>query len=374
MRESVPPAPVNSRRRRADKRQRILSALRASIVSGKLGPGERFPTRMDLLKRFDVSTLTLQKALDELADEGFLVARGRSGTFVAEHPPHLSNFGIVFRHRDGTNAPWPRFWHAIVAEAARRAHAGAVRFSIYYTMDGRRETTEYATLDRVARTNLARGLLFCHAPTDLLDSRILDESTMGCVSIGRIEHPKVSQLLIDTPGFVHRALDWLQKRGRKRVAILTGITTASARELAGFVDGVSRRGMKTHPWWQQALDVRNPAWAKPYAELLGRSDERPDGLIIGNDNLVEHACAGLAAAGVRVPDAMDVVAHSNFPCSTPSVLPVQRLGYDARDVMDQFLDLVRPTGARRVTRQTRTINPKFETELQHIEPQHGEAL
>lgn len=375
MKERIVPSPTPLRHRRADKRQQVLSALRGSIVDGRYRPGERIPTRVELLETFDVSTLTLQKALDQLGEEGFLVSRGRSGTFVTEKPPHLGSFGIVFRHPDTPETPWPRFWHALAAEATRRTHLGAARFTPYYSMNGRRETPEYRTLRRVARTHLARGLLFCYAPTDLLDSSILRESTSVCVAIGRVEHPQVSQLLIDASGFIRRSLDWLQRRKRKRIALLTGTTTfASERELTLFKDELARRGMKTRSWWQQALDVRSPAWAKPYAELLGRSDDRPDGLIIANDNLVEHACAGLASAGVRVPEQMDVVAHCNFPWATPSLLPVQRLGYDARDVLDTFLELAGSPSARKPKRHVRTIEARFEHELERNETPTDEAL
>ena len=63
----------------------------------------------------------------------------------------------------------------------------------------------------------------------------------------------------------------------------------------------------------------------------------PDALLISDDNLVEHATAGLVAAGARVPEDVEVVAHCNFPWPTPSVLSVERLGYDAREVLDRCL-------------------------------------
>jgi hypothetical protein len=67
---------------------------------------------------------------------------------------------------------------------------------------------------------------------------------------------------------------------------------------------------------------------------------RPDGLIIADDNFVEAASGGLIRAGVRVPEDVEVVAHCNFPWPTPSVLPVKRLGFSARQVLRECINSV----------------------------------
>ena len=56
--------------------------------------------------------------------------------------------------------------------------------------------------------------------------------------------------------------------------------------------------------------------------------ERPDGLIVTDDNLLTSASEGLLAAGVRVPEEVSVVALTNFPNLVPSAVPVTRIGFD----------------------------------------------
>ena len=68
--------------------------------------------------------------------------------------------------------------------------------------------------------------------------------------------------------------------------------------------------------------------------------ERPDALIITDDNLVEYAAAGVIAAGMRVPEELEVVAHCNFPWPTPSVVPVKRLGYEVTRILQACLDSI----------------------------------
>ena len=82
-----------------------------------------------------------------------------------------------------------------------------------------------------------------------------------------------------------------------------------------------------------------PESARNAMHLLMHADqkERPDGLIITDDNLVEAATAGLLDAGVSVPQDLTVVAHCNFPWPTPSHVPARRLGYDVRQILSACL-------------------------------------
>lgn len=61
----------------------IKGILRESISSGRWSPGEMIPSEHQLQLEYDVSRNTVQKAIDELVQEGFLVRKQGKGTFVA---------------------------------------------------------------------------------------------------------------------------------------------------------------------------------------------------------------------------------------------------------------------------------------------------
>jgi GntR family transcriptional regulator len=61
----------------------ITQNLRELISSGQLHPGEPVPSEWDLSGLYGVSRLTVRRALDELAREGWLIRRHGVGTFVA---------------------------------------------------------------------------------------------------------------------------------------------------------------------------------------------------------------------------------------------------------------------------------------------------
>jgi DNA-binding transcriptional regulator YhcF (GntR family) len=60
----------------------IARALEAEIRGGKIPPGTRLPTVREIAVTLSVTTSTVQRAMNELAGTGMIVAQGSAGTFV----------------------------------------------------------------------------------------------------------------------------------------------------------------------------------------------------------------------------------------------------------------------------------------------------
>ena len=67
--------------------QWLCACLRADIQSGRLQPGARLPSSRYLADLAGTARGTVVAALEQLQAEGYLVARSRSGTFVAGRAP-----------------------------------------------------------------------------------------------------------------------------------------------------------------------------------------------------------------------------------------------------------------------------------------------
>ncbi|HUQ56800.1 GntR family transcriptional regulator [Lentzea sp.] len=76
----------NARRGRVGYRD-IANDLRRQIDSGELPPGSKVPGENDLTSRYGVEQPTARRALDVLKNEGLIVAKRGSGTFVREFKP-----------------------------------------------------------------------------------------------------------------------------------------------------------------------------------------------------------------------------------------------------------------------------------------------
>jgi DNA-binding LacI/PurR family transcriptional regulator len=99
---------------------------------------------------------------------------------------------------------------------------------------------------------------------------------------------------------------------------------------------MAERRLAAHPQWMQFVDVWSPMSARRCLHLMleGRAKERPNGVILADDNFVSAATQGIVDAGVRVPDDLSVVALANFPVGIEAAVPVTRIGFDVRAMLD----------------------------------------
>jgi len=63
--------------------QQLQRALRGAIENGIIGPDDALPPERDLAEMLGVSRITVRKAIDELVDDGMLIRKQGSGTFVS---------------------------------------------------------------------------------------------------------------------------------------------------------------------------------------------------------------------------------------------------------------------------------------------------
>ena len=63
--------------------QTILDDVRSAIISGEWPPGYRIPFENDMAATYGVSRMTVNKALTQLAREGFIERRRKVGSFVS---------------------------------------------------------------------------------------------------------------------------------------------------------------------------------------------------------------------------------------------------------------------------------------------------
>ena len=63
--------------------QQLQRALRGAIENRVIGPDDALPPERDLAEMLNVSRITVRKAIDELVEEGLLIRKQGSGTFVS---------------------------------------------------------------------------------------------------------------------------------------------------------------------------------------------------------------------------------------------------------------------------------------------------
>jgi DNA-binding LacI/PurR family transcriptional regulator len=312
---------------------RVLAHLRREIVNRRLAPGARLPTRDNLVARLKVSKGTVQKALTELAGEGWVVPRGVAGTYVCEDVPFVVRYGLVFPWRPSAAKPWALFWKTIAHTATALARPGELEFVTYYA-GAEASPADIATLNRDVTAHRVSGLIFTGPPWGLEGTPALTQENMPRVSItaGSLGFPRV---WLDGAGFWQRAMEEVARRGRRRLAIVVAMIEEDCAAIEFCLATAKQWGLELRPEWVQNVPTAAPHGTPNLMRLLMSLPEerRPDSLIVFDDNLVEHALRGLLEAGVDVGRDVDVVAGCNHPLERPDVLPVCRLGYDSRELV-----------------------------------------
>lgn len=87
----------------------LADALRAVILSKNNLSGARIPASRALAEELSVSRMTVTTAFDQLLSEGYLVARKGSGTFIADHIPHLAPPAPRIARAPAPSRPWLPF-------------------------------------------------------------------------------------------------------------------------------------------------------------------------------------------------------------------------------------------------------------------------
>ena len=77
------PAPKN-----APLYQQIYDEIKDAIEKGVYAPKERIPSELELAEQYDVSRITVRRAVEELCSDGYLVKQQGRGTFVST--PHIN--------------------------------------------------------------------------------------------------------------------------------------------------------------------------------------------------------------------------------------------------------------------------------------------
>jgi len=328
----------------AERQSTIFTYVRDGIITGKFQPGGRIPTIEQLEARFGISRLTIRLALNRLRKDGFIVSRGRYGTFVRDNPPHLSNYGVVLH--SASCAHWSQYDLAFLNEAGRM-HMPNKRVHCYHILGGSVPPADYRRiLDDVERNRLA-GLIFTNPPRELAGTPVLEAPGIPRVFIELPKRAAGPTVYFDLKQWRHKALRFLAAHGRRKLAFIEVALAGKAPQAVyeAVRADAARYGMQTCRRWVQGVSLAAPQWASALmALLIHDGPDHPDALVINDDNLVEHVTAGLAEAGVNAPRDMDVVAHANFPWPTPGALPVTRLGFSITEALQtaiRYIDLQR---------------------------------
>jgi len=344
------------------KQKRIIDDLSNRILSGEYAPGATLPTRLDLEVHYKVSPITLQRAMDQLANLGMVESNSR-GTVVASRLSQHYSYGLVFPSRDTKEFPWGFFFHALLKAAKEMEKTMNIEFPVFYCGEHAGvENRDYRMLEYMVEARSFAGLFLLN-PYFLKDTPVLKQKDIPLVTHTPCNLPEAPALVFDYACYAQQAMSWFREQGCRRPAMITsGQVEWDTGAHHHFQLAAETNGLELRSEWVQSVPLYAPHCARNAAHLLfSNPNDRPDALLISDDTLVEAAGEGLLAAGVRSPQDVTVIALCNFPCLPKSPIPLSFLGFDSREILEQLIDVVKRcrAGTIEVSEQT-LISPHFE--------------
>lgn len=326
--------------------QHVKTELLAAIARNEYVRGEPFITQRELCARYQVSTTTAARALNELVMEGVLVRRRGQGTFVADQPvkpaPVRSAEGTIAYigpsgwQQDG-NGPHPA---AIVAGVDSVCAELGFHLSITPSVDTPED--EHRAVRRALDAGVSGILLYPHEGRENAD--VLGEVVQRGVPLVMVDRYRpdlpTDAVIADNYEVGKQLTDHLVRLGHERIATLWGETdcTSVRDRLVGHLQSLREHGLPAHP---RLTALRNyldlPEEERiAYLRALLTGTEAPTALVCVNGGVLLTALhdmlkVDLALVGrVDLAGMDDQVPYNQVPFTkVAAVLPSREIGVEA---------------------------------------------
>ena len=329
--------------------EEITAAMRERLLNGLYPRGSRLPVRKDLQAEYRTSPDVMQAVFNTLREDGQLVARGRLGSYVVDHPPCLDRFAWIYP------LDWAHYG-ALAMHRDLKTFCGNINesnecphYMWYYHADDNDRLKE-----DIARRRVAALILPVGGFSDW--TRHLkawpDIPTVRFAYSEDIEPPAkatVPTLVFPLGQFLARALNILREQGARKIAIWTLGPLGPAYRRAWEAQ-LAARNMESHPLWEIVSEVHTTAHQTSYLlRLLQQTPVGlPEGIVIYDDNLAGAVHGGIESLELAAPDRLRIVCHSHgtsIPWDRHT--PAASLGFSIRDIVAACTDLIRRQQADR---------------------------
>ena len=323
---------------------------------------------MEIVKKFGSSPLTVKRAFRQLVDHGLC---GRCRRWARLSPITRRTFAGMGSRSCTSGVVRRRCFLRTRSRRRRRRFHARIRPAVlagYYEIDNHADGEGYRSLVDDLKARRLAGLIFATHPGPLIGTPLLARDGIPRVAISSdpwLAANGVAIQYVDGGALMQRALVLAAEAGASRVALLWRPQSAWREELDKLRGDAARLGVELTRRHVQMPALREIGSIEHcvYGLLDDALGRRPDALVITDDNFVDEATRAIARTGVRVPEELRVIAHCNYPLLPPAAVPVTRLGFDLRAMLERCIGVL---SARRVGREAESVGcipPLLEEEL-----------
>ncbi|BCJ98010.1 GntR family transcriptional regulator [Anaerocolumna chitinilytica] len=165
------------------KYETVKHAILNQIHTGELHTGDKLPNEEDYMKLFNVSGITIRKALTELANEGYIVRIKRKGSFVnnpkiTENQSHL--IALILSAEDYYDSSYMK-----IIKGAQRM-AAEFNYSLIVEWSNENLAIEQASIQKMLDRNVDGFLIYPFDPIKSIDNfKLIEQRNIPYVLVDR---------------------------------------------------------------------------------------------------------------------------------------------------------------------------------------------
>jgi GntR family transcriptional regulator of arabinose operon len=325
-------------RTESPKYRQIYDALKQAMSSGEYRAGQRLPTESELVKTFDTSRVTVNRALRELQLAGFIDRRVGSGSYVCAAAAQDYTFGLLIPDLGRTEIFEP------ICRGMAEAQVGQQQVLLWGRSPGQSEDVEGQARDLCQQwiAKKVAGVFF--APLELtgekdrVNERIAElfaASDIPVVLLDRDVVPYPERSSYDLVGIDNRRAGYvvtshLIGAGCKRL-IFVGKHRSAPSCVArgvGFREALQDSGIEFRN--ESLQHQTDPSSEEQIRRLI--SELRPDGIVCSNDFTAAQLMRTLERLSIRVPEDVKMVGFDDVKYASLLSVPLTTIHQPCADI------------------------------------------
>lgn len=324
----------------------VMSWFDKQVETEKLKPSDRIPSTDDLAKALNIGRKVIQQALAKLSERGMLERRPGRGTFLSRSIK-TKRIALVFPSLTLTGQAFGFFrllCNDALQEAERRGYKATVHF--VDTSKGQNIYPE-ELLYQIHEGRVMSVMTFCGIS--------LKDCPLPCIVGGTVSPTNIRESMD------FRGLSYLSSRGFTQIAIVIhGEVPKDSKALNECISEVRQdhsADLNIKAFYpSEGHAINNKDWIMDIISANG--DYKPEALLILDDNLTRDAIFSLLKHGIKIPEDIAILSHTNKGSLILSPVELTRLEMDTLEHAQYYFDMLdaKLAGTKHVSTQSR---PRF---------------
>ncbi len=305
--------------------RQIALHFEKEIFEGRLKPGEKLPSTRDLAKSFDVNPETIQTSLKMLADRGLIERKRKCGSFVRRKSVGKC-LGIAVG-REIFGSVDMAFFCLLFNKVTSMLESDGWSLKLFVmTREKRFDKGFYEMESAISDGSLDALLEIC--TSDIVVDWLEKHCTIPYF---------VSPVSADYADFIRKGFAHLHANGRRNPVLIYDMDHIERESVDSTIHALRKEFNLERSSFRAAHSEPAMDWGYRVAKGLFEGCEPFDSLLVLYDNTFRGVLYYIMEKGLRIPDDIAVVSHSNRGVDLFCHVPLTRLEFDpddfARDII-----------------------------------------